>query len=242
MEGYIQPTGGARYAAVSVVAPFAVTDATAIARRTVVDRGLCNNCHGELAGHGGGRRNVQYCLMCHGPTEVNNDRASRFEIGEVLVPSVDLKVMVHRIHMGEELSQAYVLFGNPTPSTTNPAGTPIDFADTRYPSRRNNCASCHTGTTYQLPLPLTRVESHDEIRTCTDDPLADTDNLCTTTGFVVQQTMTMQPEAAACVGCHDSSSTVAHTIVMTTLGGLESCATCHGPGSELDVVVVHGLE
>lgn len=42
-----------------------------------------------------------------------------------------------------------------------------------------------------------------------------------------------------CSGCHASRSATAHFDVMTAPSGDESCASCHGPGRDLEVGVVH---
>ena len=126
-----------------------------------------------------------------------------------------------------------------------------DFGETRYPSDPANCTKCHVGTTYRIPLDLPDLlPSFDQIFACNEDPALDTDSLCepfspstpSTNLFVPIETITYQPEAAACLGCHDAPHVVAHAWVMTTATGLESCATCHGPGGEFDVDRVHGLE
>ncbi len=50
----------------------------------------CNACHDPLALHGGSRRAVQGCAMCHNPQTWDPDTGN----------TVDLKVMVHKIHFG----------------------------------------------------------------------------------------------------------------------------------------------
>jgi OmcA/MtrC family decaheme c-type cytochrome len=239
IEASNQPAGQPRFGAVSPTVAFAVTDAAATPRREVVARDRCNACHGELAEHGGSRKNVQYCLMCHGPTDVNDERAPHPESGEVHVHSVDFKVMIHKIHAGRALTQAYVLGSFPAPSASSPGGTPVDFGATRYPGRLADCATCHVGASYTLPLPAGRLSSKDEIRACNQDPAADANAYCEPASFVVVETRPLHPETAVCTSCHDSPSTAAHAEVMTSASGVESCATCHGPGQLADVERVH---
>ena len=191
--------------------------------------------------------------MCHNANNVNEERVSRLEGADQqpYVHSVHFKKMIHGIHMGERLTQAYLLGANPSPSTTNPAGTMHDFSETRFPAEANNCLRCHTEGSYRVPLTTAGLlPTFDQVFACNEDPALDTDNLCepfsTTTPatnlFVPIETITYQPEAAACLGCHDAPYVAAHAIIMTTVTGLESCATCHGRGALYDVDVVHGRE
>lgn len=232
---------------------FAVTDTVATPRRQIVAKAKCDTCHDQLSFHGGGREDPEYCALCHNANNVNEERISRLEgaANQPYVHTVHLKKMIHGIHMGEELSQAYVLGANPSPSTSNPAGAPHDFSETRYPSNPANCTKCHVGTTYRLPLTTPDLlPSFDQIFECTEDPAADTDSLCepfsastpATNAFRPIETIWYQPEAAACLGCHDAPHVAAHAYVMTTTAGQESCATCHGEGGEFDIEKVHGLE
>jgi len=234
LEGNYTPTGGARQGLVPPVLAFAVTDAQAVPRRSVISRDKCNGCHGELPGHGGSRKNAEYCVTCHNPNNVNDERAPRWEGRDVYVHTVNFAPMIHRIHMGEELTQEYVLGGNPTPSAANPEGTPLDFGEVRYPSNRANCTMCHVDDSYTLPLASGLLPSFDEVRTCTEDPAADADSLCAMPSFVPIQTFVTRPTAAACTGCHDAPDVVAHAQLMTTATGIESCATCHGPGAAFE--------
>lgn len=241
-EGNWTPAGAPRMVINPPRLAFAVTGTTATPRRTIVDNAKCNSCHYDLQFHGGGRKDVQYCVMCHNPNNANDERISRLEGSTVFVESVDLRVMAHKIHMGEELTQSYILGGNPAPSVANPLGVPEDFSKVRYPRARTACAACHTGTTWQLPmqasakyLPSTTLEM-----TCTELPGADTDTYCTGSSWTISKTTKIAPESSVCTSCHDAPYTAAHAVLNVTASGVEACSTCHGPGKEFDVARYHG--
>jgi len=212
---------------------FPVTDSTVNPRRQIVDGMLCNNCHAELTFHGGHRTNPNYCVTCHIPSNANDGRFPAVEGATSCIATVDFRVMIHKIHAGENLTQEYVLAGF--------GGTLHDFSETRYPADLDNCAMCHVGETYQLPLGEELEPSRLEIRTCTEDPSADTNTTCDSANWIIDEVILLQPERAVCTSCHDSAATDAHAQIMTTAMGVESCATCHGPGSGLDVEAVHEI-
>lgn len=53
----------------------------------------CNACHDPLAAHGGGRREVGLCRLCHTSQAIDPQSGN----------TLDLKVMIHKIHAGREL-------------------------------------------------------------------------------------------------------------------------------------------
>jgi OmcA/MtrC family decaheme c-type cytochrome len=208
-------------------------------RRATVYANGCNACHLKLAEHGGSRQNPEYCVFCHHPNNTNDERVSRVEGETVTAHTVDFKVMIHKIHRGEELEQPYVLGGFPLPNAGNPAGTPIDFGETRFPGDLRACWTCHAAGSFELPLAQGVLPSRSEVLTCTEDPSADADAYCNTRSSVEVFTA---PTTAVCTACHDSPYTFAHAEIMTSAGGLESCTTCHGPGSAFDIARYHALD
>ena len=178
----------------------AVTDAVAVPRRTIVSQENCDACHENLYLHGGNRRSVEYCATCHVPGET--DEAVRS--AEDMPPTtIDLKVMIHRIHLGEEGDEPYVIYGY--------RGSVNDFGNVLYPADLGNCAKCHVDESYLPPL---------------DDGVLGT--TVEEDGTLVSYTPPIQ---SACLGCHPSDESKAHTETMTS-NGVEACVVCHGDGKD----------
>jgi OmcA/MtrC family decaheme c-type cytochrome len=93
----------------------------------------CNNCHDPLSAHGGARQDVKLCVTCHQPQTVDPDTGN----------TVDFKVMIHKIHMGENLPS--VQAGTPYQIIGN-AQSLNDFSTVVFPQDIRNCANCHEGT------------------------------------------------------------------------------------------------
>jgi hypothetical protein len=83
---------GTRYVANPISDDFVPDGSAVVTRREVTTTAQCNACHDPLALHGGGRREVKLCQLCH------TDQAIDPESGN----QIDLKHMVHRIHMGKK--------------------------------------------------------------------------------------------------------------------------------------------
>jgi OmcA/MtrC family decaheme c-type cytochrome len=97
--------------------------------REVVHTDACNSCHDQLSHHGGSRRSVELCIMCHTPqsTDVNSGN------------TVDFKVMIHKIHDGSSLPS--VVGGKPY-QMGNPAN-PSDWSTVVFPADVRRCETCH---------------------------------------------------------------------------------------------------
>jgi OmcA/MtrC family decaheme c-type cytochrome len=214
MEGYVNETisgveDPVRVTGFNPVAYVALDGAEPAPRRQAVDRELCNACHNDLALHGGMRKNTEYCVLCHNTTA--SDEEVRPE--EAMPPtSIHFKVLIHKIHVGEERSQKpFIVYGF--------QGSTHDFTNLRFPGILSDCETCHLPGTYGLPLP-SGVQP----------------TLITQAGRLVSTTLPVQ---AVCTACHDSTAVAGHVELMTTELGLETCDVCHGAGREFDVLEVH---
>jgi OmcA/MtrC family decaheme c-type cytochrome len=200
---------GIRDVAFNPIKYVAIGTGTAAARRQIVSLALCNNCHDMLALHGGQRRNTDECVICHNPTE--GDQARR-PANAGAPESISFQRMIHRIHNGAELQQEYSVFGF--------GGTAINFNNIHFPGDLRNCATCHVGGSYRLPVPITNAPVN------------------TQRDFWAPQ----GSGTAACLGCHDSKDASAHAFLNTTqFAGkpAEACGVCHGANSEWSADKVH---
>lgn len=99
----------------------------------VVRTASCNTCHDQLSFHGGSRRGIDMCVLCHNPQLVNPDTGS----------TLDARVFFHKLHMGENLPS--VVAGG----MYNPGGD-HDYGDVAYPADPGDprrCETCHSQTT-----------------------------------------------------------------------------------------------
>ena len=98
--------------------------------RDVVRTASCNKCHDSLSFHGGSRIGLDLCIMCHQPQTIDPDTGN----------TVDMKVFVHKIHMGSQLPS--VIAGKPYQIIGfNQAVS--DWSTVVLPSDPRRCAFCH---------------------------------------------------------------------------------------------------
>jgi OmcA/MtrC family decaheme c-type cytochrome len=220
------------------------TGAAAVARRTVVDSGKCNACHGLLSEHGGSRNgNAQVCLVCHNPASTDvNDRLALGPttpgIDGLWENSIDFKYMIHSIHDGSARGAA----GSPFVLGTT------DFSNVVFPGQINRCDMCHMPATY-YPVDTTAVQAttfFTGFSTQVPNP--------TTPGNPIATSANM----AVCSSCHVDTATHSHmaqnggsttvskdaegrTIPSSNPANSETCSLCHGPGGVADVRVMHNV-
>jgi OmcA/MtrC family decaheme c-type cytochrome len=106
--------------------------------REIVDNDTCNACHDNLSFHGGARFDLQYCAMCHESYSFDAQSGN----------SIDLKVMIHKIHSGETLPSVeagghYGIFGF--------GNTFTDLGEVVYPQDKRNCSTCHQESDTDTP-------------------------------------------------------------------------------------------
>jgi OmcA/MtrC family decaheme c-type cytochrome len=141
--------------------------------RTVVSTSACNQCHNPLIGHGGSRIKVELCIMCHTPQTINPDTQL----------TQDMKVLVHKIHMGKNLPS--VKAG--TPYRIWHRGAWSDFSEVAFPQDVRNCTTCHQNGSQAdnwktKPSAAVCTSCHDDVNLATGQnhvnlPQAD-DNQC----------------------------------------------------------------
>ena len=165
--------------------------------RDIVNNGACDACHDDLTAHGGPRTDVQYCVICH------NSGTHDAQSGN----SLDMKVMVHKIHRGISLPTV-VAAGNTTPAagkgyTIFGHGGANNFSTVIFPQDQRNCTTCHQAS---------------------DPTTPDANNYKNI------------PYSGACGTCHDNidfATGLNHGPAPGIIAADTDCLTCHGPNSNL---------
>jgi OmcA/MtrC family decaheme c-type cytochrome len=180
--------------------------------RQVVMQADCNSCHATLSFHGGSRVGVDLCIMCHQP------QTSDPNTGE----SLDMKVFIHKIHMGEALPSVkygalpYQIYGHGGYSSWSTVVYPANPGDPR------NCqGSCHNPKNGALQTSAWETTpSAAACGSCHDDVNFKTGQVSYTANGNPTTNHLPQADDTQCAGCHipqgelpfDASIIGAHTV------------------------------
>jgi OmcA/MtrC family decaheme c-type cytochrome len=260
--------------AVSVVRPVAGDRV----RRQVVDDAKCANCHEQLMGHGGNRvRTTAVCVVCHNPNlsssgrganasllqdqangvgnpsaearEAAIDTLARFGTNPLLYPeaSNNFKDLIHGLHGARSRSNNFTFVRDRGNSGTYS----YDWSEVTYPNIDGNCLSCHAPGTYGVELGAGVLPTTDRVTTGNPGEVR-ADVLGARASVPNLTDLVTSPQAASCLGCHDSPLAVAHMgqtgaavriprSLWNPAGVVETCALCHGPGRLADVATMHPI-
>lgn len=98
--------------------------------RDVIKTATCNKCHVDMGFHGGSRKSIEGCVLCHQPQTIDPDTGN----------SVDMAVMAHKIHMGANLPSVkagkdYCIIGFGNSNNC--------YGEVEFPAGPNTCEACH---------------------------------------------------------------------------------------------------
>jgi OmcA/MtrC family decaheme c-type cytochrome len=165
--------------------------------RDVIRSASCNKCHDQMAFHGGSRRSIELCDLCHTPQTVDPDTGN----------TVDMAVFIHKLHAGASLpsvkaGKKYQIIGH--------SQTVADYSGINFPADVRNCTACHETTTGATQQARMNGATRTACGSCHDD-----------VNFASGQNHVNLPQAsdAQCTNCHqpkgsdlDASISGAHLI------------------------------
>ncbi len=134
VRNWTTDTGKAFQQAVNPYFNFRPDGAAVTVTREVVSISACNECHGVLGLHGGGRREIALCILCHYPGVLDPTTGN----------SIDMKSMVHKIHYGVKLP-SNVAGGDFTigSSSFKTVAYPFISGDSNVGETPAYCVKCH---------------------------------------------------------------------------------------------------
>lgn len=229
--------------------------AVALSPRDVVGQGNCNACHDTLQAHGGQRRDVTLCLMCH--TAGSEDRNDPMVAGGTPGASIEFKVMIHKIHSGKHLPS---VMGMETQmdGSRNYAGTPTPYQLVGFGNSIHDYSEVAFPVWPSLSFTMPRDFGHSGL-TSGEQALEDSQRSGPVACFVCHgdpdgagpiqppangSLAYIQPTRRACGACHDDIDwDLPYTANQTTMplqADDSACTQCHAiAGGPLDVMDGH---
>ena len=201
--------------------------------RDVVSTDTCNNCHTRLTLHGR-RHSVELCVLCHTPQSVDPDSGN----------TVDMPVMIHKIHMGAELPSVQA----GTPYQIIGFGNSVhDYSKVEFPADARTCSACHTQETDEEKAAM--AEAAASLANVAAMP-ARSRSAAARSDLAKQVqggNYLTKPSRAACGACHDdvNFATGEHHAGLRQISD-NQCANCHFPEGELEfdlsIIGAHKVE
>ena len=138
---------------------------TGLFSREIARTETCNDCHGDLALHGGARFEVAECVTCHNPGSADANSGN----------TVDMTVMTHKIHQGAALPSVlaggeYCIYGF--------RDTQHCYDEVVYPQDIRACGNCHdaedpatpdAANWYEVPTDAACGACHDDVNFATGE-------------------------------------------------------------------------
>jgi hypothetical protein len=234
---------------------FLVGGASAVTDREVVLQTNCNQCHSSLRAHGGVRRSVKLCVLCH--TSGAEDKNVSTVAGGTPGVTIDFRVMIHKLHNGAHLPSVLGVATN-LDGSRNYTATPQPYVVVGFQNSEHGFSDVHFPVWPQgltaMPrdlgytaLTTPQKATEDTIRTgvsscaaCHGDP----DGQGPLTAPSQGQIAFSQPSRRACGSCHDdvdwSRPYTSNGSTMPAQGNDSSCLLCHGVvGSAIAPATAH---
>jgi OmcA/MtrC family decaheme c-type cytochrome len=235
---------------------FLIGSTATLQPREVVAQTNCNQCHVELQAHGGRRRSVVLCAMCHtaGAEDKNDPAAS---VGTTPGVTIDFRVMIHKLHNGAHLPSVLGVATNPD-GTRNYAATPHPYQLVGFNNSVNDFSHVFYPVWPNLSSPMPKDQGYSALTSgqkTTEDTMrggatacfkchGDPDGDGPITAVPAQGDLhKTQPSRKACGSCHDDIDWdlpyKANGQTMPVIGAT-ACNACHqAEGTALDVYDAH---
>jgi OmcA/MtrC family decaheme c-type cytochrome len=191
-----------RDAAFNPIKYVALDGGTPEPRRMPTATAQCNQCHDQLALHGGQRQNVEECVICHNPTMT--DQAQR-PAEEGAPEAISMQYLIHRVHKGHLLERDFTVYGN--------GRSRHNYNEVTYPGDLRNCLKCHVAGSYVPPVAgdavVTPRDYFSPMGSATASCLGCHDSRDAAAHAFLNTTEFGGEPAEACGACHGAGSTYA---------------------------------